>query len=219
MSEPTDRDLRYCVPAARAESEIEVKNSVFIGSVARARSPEEALAFVESTRRAFPDANHHAWAYCITGGPQALIGSSDDGEPGGTAGRPMLAVLQGRELREVVAVGTRYFGGIKLGTGGLVRAYSGCIRAALEELPIVELVYHRLARVSIEYPLYGNLTYLLPRHGVTIEEESFSDVATLVLSIPHDQEEAVADLLRELTNGRLVLAEHWEGGHYVEFSR
>jgi uncharacterized YigZ family protein len=219
MTEPSGDTLRYCVPAARAESELEIKNSVFIGSVARARSPEEALAFVQDTRQVYPDANHHAWAYCITGGPQALIGSSDDGEPGGTAGRPMLAVLQGRDLREVVAVGTRYFGGTKLGTGGLVRAYGGCIRAALEELPIVELVYHRLVRVTIAYPLYGNLTYLLPRYGVTIADESFSDVATLELSVPYDQEAPVAELLRELTNGRVILAEHMHGGHYVEYER
>lgn len=216
MSLPAPDDLRYLVPAASAEGELDAKNSVFIGSVARARSPEEAAAFIERTRQVYADANHHAWAYAITGGPQALIGSSDDGEPGGTAGRPMLAVLQGRDLREVVAVGTRYFGGTKLGTGGLVRAYSGCIRAALEELPIAEMVYHRLARITIPYHLYGNLTYLLPRHGVTIEEESFADTATLLLSIPHDQQEPVATLLRELTNGGLVLADHWQGGHYVE---
>ena len=219
MTVPLEQDLRFCVPAACAESELVVKNSVFVGSVARARSPEEAAAFVERTRQAFPDANHHAWAYRLTGGPQALIGSSDDGEPGGTAGRPMLAVLQGRDLRQVVAVGTRYFGGIKLGTGGLVRAYGGCIRAALEELPTLEMVYHRLARITIDYSLYGTLAYLLLRHRVTIQEESFTDRATLLLSIPYDQEAPVAELLRELTNGRVLLAEHIQGGHYVEFPR
>jgi uncharacterized YigZ family protein len=219
MTEPHPNDVRFCVPAGEAESELVIKNSVFIGSMARARTADDAAAFVERVRQAYPDANHHAWAYRITGGPQAQIGSSDDGEPGGTAGRPMLAVLEGRDLRQVVAVGTRYFGGVKLGTGGLVRAYGGCVRAALQELPIVELAYHRLARITIDYTLYGNLSYLLPRHGVTIEEEVFADRATLLLSIPPEQEQAVAELLRELTNGRTMLATCWEGGHYVEFAQ
>ncbi len=218
MSLPPADDLCYLVPAANAEAELVIKNSVFIGSVGRARSPEEAASFVDRIRQAYPDAHHHAWAYCLTGGPQAQLAFSDDGEPGGTAGRPMLAVLQGRGVREVVAVGTRYFGGIKLGAGGLVRAYGGCIRAALEMLPLANRVYHLLARITIPYPLYGNLTYLLPRYDVTIQEERFGEAVELLLSIPHGQQEPVAALLRELTNGHLRLAEHWQGGHYVELA-
>lgn len=219
MNLPRPDELRLSVPNGVAESELVIKNSVFIGNVARAQSPAEAAAFVERVRQAHPDADHHAWAMRITGGPQAQIASSDDGEPGGTAGRPMLAVLEGRSLQQCVAVGVRYFGGAELGAGGLVRAYGGCIRAALDTLPLADLVCHRLARITIDYPLYGNLCYLLPKRGVSIEEETFTDKATLLLSIPHDQETPVAELLRELTNGRTILADCLQGWHYVKYPR
>ncbi len=217
MREPLAQDLRFVVPNGVAEAEIRVKGSIFVGTVAPVESADEAKAFVEEIRQARPDANHHAWAYRIDGTPQVEIGSSDDGEPGGTAGRPMLAVLEGRQLRQVVAVGTRYFGGVKLGMGGLVRAYSRCVRMALEELPTAELIYHRFASITVDYSLYGNLVYLLPQYKVIIREEDFGERATLTLSVPFDQGATVSDLLRDLTNGETVLTTTWQGGHYVKY--
>ncbi|NLG49373.1 MAG: YigZ family protein [Chloroflexi bacterium] len=201
--------LRYRIPVGEAEGQLEVKNSVFIGTAGHAADVEAAQAFIQRVREAYPDANHHAWAYRLTPGPQALIGSSDDGEPGGTAGRPMLAILEGSGLVEVVVVGTRYFGGIKLGTGGLVRAYSAAAREALQSLPTQELVLHRLARITIDYSLYGTLQYTLPRYGVRIEDEQFTENVTLVLVVPYDRTEQVAALLREWTNGQIALEEMW----------
>ncbi len=206
--------LRYRIPAEEAQSELVIKNSTFIGIVGHASEAEAAHAFVARVRATYPDANHHAWAFRITEGPQAVIGSSDDGEPGGTAGRPMLAVLEGSGLREVVAVCTRYFGGIKLGTGGLVRAYSGAVREALKTLPTLECVLHRLASIAIDYALYGNLQYLLPKYGVKIEEALFSDIVTMSLAVPYERADQVAGLLRDLTGGRIAMEEQWQGERY-----
>jgi uncharacterized YigZ family protein len=218
MTKPLAQDLRYLVPKGRAEAEIIVRGSVFVGTVGRAESVEEAKAFIEQVRQEHPDANHSAFAYHINGKPQPDIGTSDDGEPGGTAGRPMLAILEGRNLREVVAVGTRYFGGTELGMGGLVRAYSRCVRAALEELPIVEMIYHQLASITIDYGIYDSFIYMLPQYKVLIQEKSFGERAELTLSVPFDQGATVSDLVRDLTNGDIVLTTVWRGGHYVEHS-
>ncbi|MHB1318871.1 MAG: IMPACT family protein, partial [Anaerolineae bacterium] len=144
---------RFTVADGVASAEVIIKNSVFIGTVAPAQDETEAHTQIEHVRARYPDANHHAWAYIITGGAQAEIGSSDDGEPGGTAGRPMLAVLEGRGILQAVAIGTRYFGGTKLGTGGLVRAYSECIRRALTDLPVAQMMYYHRAALSVEYAL------------------------------------------------------------------
>jgi len=198
----------------QAEGQLEVKNSIFIGTAGHAADVEAAQAFVQRVREAYPDANHHAWAYRLTSGPQALIGSSDDGEPGGTAGRPMLAILEGSGLVQVVVVGTRYFGGTKLGTGGLVRAYSAAAREALQNLPTQELVLHRLARITIDYSLYGTLQYTLPRYDVRTEDEQFAEKVTLILVIPYDRTEQVAALLREWTNGQTALEDTWIGERY-----
>lgn len=202
---------RYRVPAGSARSEIEIKNSVFFGTVDRARDVRAVEAVIARVRAEFPDANHHAWAYRLSLGPQGLIGSSDDGEPGGTAGRPMLAILEGSGLVEVVAVGTRYFGGIKLGTGGLVRAYGGVVREALLALPSEELVLHRRVRFGVDYGLYGALQYLLPRQNVRVEEEAFAERVTLTLAIPYDRWDEMARQVREMTNGQVDL-EHCQVG-------
>jgi uncharacterized YigZ family protein len=205
---------RYRVPVGEARSESVIKNSTFIGSIGHAEDMGAAEAFIVRVRREFPDASHHAWAYHITGGPQALIGSSDDGEPGGTAGRPMLAVLEGSGLAEVVAVGTRYFGGTKLGPGGLVRAYSGVVREALAALPTEERVLHRLARIRADYALFGHLQYLLPKQGVRIEGEDYTERVSMVLAVPYDRWGAVARLLSELTSGGIDLTRCQVGARY-----
>lgn len=196
---------RYLTPAGVAEAEIVVKNSIFIGTVGPAPTAEAARALIQQVRAKYPDANHHAWAYFIQGGPQAQIGSSDDGEPGGTAGRPMLAVLEGSGLVQVAAVGTRYWGGIKLGTGGLVRAYSQCVREALKALPTQELLLHQVARLAVDYSLYGGLKYQLPRYGVYVDEEQFAAQVTLTVAVPVDRLSSLVALLREMTNGAVEL--------------
>ncbi len=208
--------LRFTVPDGEASAEVVVKSSVFIGTVSPAADAAEARAGVDRVRERYPDADHHAWAYVITAGPQAEIGSADDGEPGGTAGRPMLAVLQGSGVLQAVAVGTRYFGGVKLGTGGLARAYSDCVRRALETLPLAEMVYYHRAAITVDYALYGTLKYTLPRQGVIIDSEAFAEAVYLALSIPPEALEDVSHMLGEATSGSIRLYERLDGGNYVK---
>ncbi len=206
---------RYRVPVGKAQSELIVKNSTFICSLAHAPSVAAAQAFVAEITRLHADASHNAWAFKLTTGPQGVIGSSDDGEPGGTAGRPMLAVLAGSGLCEIVAVVTRYFGGTKLGTGGLVRAYSAAVRKALKSLDTKELVLHHMARISVDYGLYNNLKRLLPRQGVSIQEEIFAAAVTLLVAVPYDRAKETDALLRKLTDGRIRLNEQWLQSRYL----
>ncbi|MGI6375522.1 MAG: IMPACT family protein [Anaerolineae bacterium] len=204
---------RYTIPSGIASAELVIKHSRFIGTVGPAPDAEVARAFVADVARRYADASHNAWAYRISAGPQGDIGSSDDGEPGGTAGRPMLAVLDGSGLIQVVAVGTRYFGGIKLGTGGLVRAYSACVRQALAELPTTDMVLHHTTHVEVDYGVYGPLSYQLPQLGVKMEDIVFADRVSLTLAAPTPSLEPVAALLQELTNGQVMLTA-WSGSRY-----
>ena len=204
---PNGHNPRYRVPAGSAQSELVVRGSVFIATVDHSPSVDHAKVLVSQIAEAHSDASHNAWAFQITRGPQALVGSSDDGEPGGTAGRPMLAVVQGSGLCEIAAVVTRYFGGTKLGAGGLVRAYSNAVRQVLNELSTVELVLHHVARLVVDYGLYGNLKYLLPRLGVQMRDERFTDRAILEVAVPYDRLDELSNLLRDMTNGQTVLSE------------
>lgn len=206
--------LRYRIPAGEGQSELVIKNSIFIGTADHAPTAEAAQTHIAAIKRRYPDANHHAWAYRIAGGSQGFFASSDDGEPGGTAGRPMLAVLEGSGILEIVVVGTRYWGGTKLGTGGLVRAYSGAAREALRVLPTAERRLYRLVTLVIDYALYGNLRYSLPKHGVRTQEQVFADQVTMGLAVPYEQADHVAALLREVTNGRIDLDQMWQGHSY-----
>ena len=209
MSTQPDVDAtveRYRVPAGEAQAEIVVKNSVFIGNVGHAPDIEGAHGFVSAIRAKYSDASHHAWAFRLSEGPQGKIGSSDDGEPGGTAGRPMLAVLEGTGLHQIVAVVTRYFGGTKLGTGGLVRAYSQAVREALDDLPTVERVLHRSVSLTVDYALYGTLVYLLSKQDVRVEDEVFADSVTLRLAVPAARLAEVAATVRDLGSGQVELA-------------
>jgi uncharacterized YigZ family protein len=195
-------------------SETVVKESVFIGTITHAPTQQDAQEFIESTAAEYADASHNAWAYRISEMPQ-VFASSDDGEPGGTAGRPMLAVLKGSGLLEVVAVVTRYFGGTKLGTGGLVRAYSNAVREALKVLPTKELVLHKLSRISIDYGLYNDLRHLLPRYDVVIREETFAEEVTMEIAVPYDRMDALATFLRDATAGQLIMQDTWVGEVYL----
>jgi uncharacterized YigZ family protein len=136
-------------------------------------------------RSTYPDANHHCWAY-VAGNPfdTLQIGMSDDREPQGTAGKPMLSILQHRKIGEIVAVVTRYFGGIKLGTGGLVRAYSSSLHMALQKLPLTEFVTLTTAQISLPFPLENRIRRLLEKVKVTITEVKYSNQVVLLVEFP-----------------------------------
>jgi uncharacterized YigZ family protein len=154
---------RYPIPAGRARVEEVILRSRFIATAALAHTPEAARAFIAEMRAEFPDATHNCYAF-VAGPPgsTAQIGMSDDGEPSGTAGKPMLAVLLGSGVGDVAVVVTRYFGGTRLGTAGLVRAYRGGVRAVLAELPLVEKVALATLVASGPYRWIAPVARLLP---------------------------------------------------------
>ena len=181
-------DILRLIPAAETRVELTVVNSRFIATIAPAFSVDEARAFVSRVRAEFADASHNVPAYVIGHGAATIAHCHDDGEPSGTAGRPMLAVLQGSGLGDVALVVTRYFGGTKLGTGGLVRAYGDAARAALVALPRAAKVATVTALVEAPYPLLERLRLLAAAHGGLMLDEEFAGAITLTLSLIHISE-------------------------------
>jgi len=169
---------------------------------------DAARAFVTAVRAEFADATHNCWAYVVGApGSTAQIGMSDDGEPAGTAGKPMLNVLLGSGVGDVAAVVTRYFGGAKLGTGGLVRAYSGGVKTALQQLPVAEKVERVLLRVILPYRLYQPLERLLPAFEAEVIESQFAAEVTLRVRLPVEHVNDWRGALRELSAGVIQVVE------------
>lgn len=193
----------YLIPAGSHRAEIEVLNSRFIASLSPVFTVEAAKAFIAAIRAQFPEATHHVPAYLI-GHSNALIAhSSDDGEPAGTAGRPVLAVLQGSGLGDVAVVITRYFGGTKLGTGGLVRAYSEAAKAVLANLPRAQKVPTHTVMVALPYALFERLRLLILAHHGQILDENFAADITLTVQFLADQFSPFQAALLELSNGTI----------------
>lgn len=197
---------RYPIPAGRARVEEVILRSRFITAAAPAGSVDEARAFIAEVRARHGDATHNCFAYVVgPPGSTAQIGMSDDGEPSGTAGRPMLAVLLGSGVGDIAAVTTRYFGGTKLGTGGLVRAYSGGVKAVLEILPVQEKVVLRTLLASGPYSLVTPVERLLPEFEARIAEQSFAADVTWQITVPEERAAALAAALVDLSHGALTV--------------
>ncbi|HET7355376.1 MAG TPA: YigZ family protein [Nocardioidaceae bacterium] len=194
----------YHTVARGGTAEIEVKRSRFIAHVARADTEEQARAVLERARKEHWDARHHCSAF-VLGPDAATTRSSDDGEPSGTAGAPMLEVLRGRGVSDVVAVVTRYFGGVLLGAGGLVRAYSDAVRAALDSVGVLERRQLRLFEVVVEHALAGRLENDLRARSVLVRGVDYAEAATLHLGVDAGDEEELHGLLAELTGGSSAL--------------
>jgi uncharacterized YigZ family protein len=199
MSEPTAPRL---VPAAPATAEIRVSNSRFIANAAPAATVEEARAFLAATRAAMPDATHHVYAYRIGHGATTTEGQSDAGEPSGTAGRPVLAVVRGSGLGDLVVVVTRYFGGTLLGTGGLVRAYGDAAKAVLAVLPQTEKIDYTRLRITLPYAAYELSRRQVVAHAGAFTGETFAAEVTLEVRLPTAQAAPLTDTLREATAGQ-----------------
>ena len=179
MSSPT----RYPIPAGEYRQEEDISRSRFITTVAPAHTVAEAQEFIDRIRDEFRDATHNCWAYVVgPPGSTARIGMSDDGEPHGTAGKPMLGMLLHGDTGDTVAVVTRYFGGTKLGTGGLVRAYGGCLQRALQAMPRSERVERAGLVVRLDYAsLEGARACALAHEAELAEEEFGEDVRITML--------------------------------------
>ncbi|MEP7383325.1 MAG: YigZ family protein [Gemmatimonadota bacterium] len=194
--------LRYPVPAGRHRVEQSIDRSRFICTLAPATTHEEAQRMVRTVAEEMPDANHHCWAILVGGpGNTSGIGSSDDGEPRGTAGRPMLVALLHSGIGDVVAVVTRYFGGIKLGTGGLARAYGGTVQLALGSMPRTEHVALTPCSLAVSYPQVDVVKQLLARHGVTVVAQRYEADVQLQLKVPTDRLSQVREAVRDGTRG------------------
>jgi len=170
MAAPT----RYPVPAARHRVEEEITRSRFVTTLARADTIEAATAFVEDIRREFADATHNCWAYVVgPPGDTGRVGMSDDGEPHGTAGRPMLTILLHSGVGDIAAVVTRYYGGTKLGTGGLVRAYGGGVQKALSGLPLGEHVELVTLEIVVSYAAVSAMQQIFPTFEAEIVAQAY----------------------------------------------
>ena len=198
-------------------SEIEVKRSRFIASLARVGTEAEAAGFIEGIRKLHRDARHNCFAYRIAAS-DILERSSDDGEPSGTAGRPMLDILKGTELTDTVAVVTRYFGGKLLGTGGLVRAYSDALREAIMASETAELLYGTEAGLWLGYELLNQVKYTAEKYGISIASEEYGERCRLSFIIAGDRLSDFSTRISELSMGRLSLCEqrpvlYYENGY------
>jgi uncharacterized YigZ family protein len=199
----------YRTIARAAEAEIEVKRSRFLCTLERVEDETAARAVVDRVRREHWDARHHCSAFRLHPDVER---SSDDGEPAGTAGAPMLEVLRGHGLSDVVAVVTRWFGGTLLGAGGLVRAYGDAVRAALELAGVLHraLVHEHL--LELGHAEAGRVESELRARGVAVLDTAYGDRVTVRLGVPADEEERLAALVAELTAGAArtrVAGERW----------
>ena len=193
-------------PDAIHLSEELIRRSRFIVSLAHTPTQDAAKAFIDRIRREFPDATHNCWAYAAGApGQTSQVGYSDDGEPHGTAGRPMLTMLLHGGVGEVSAVVTRYFGGIKLGTGGLVRAYQGMVKLGLETLPTREHMIPDRLEVVLDYPHITLFRRMLPDYRASVDMEEFGVDATYQLLLPDQNIEALEKALIELTDGAVLV--------------
>lgn len=184
--------------------EYEEKKSRFIATVRRCESEEEAAAFIEEMKKKYWDARHNCSAY-VLGDRGELTRCSDDGEPGGTAGRPMLEVLLGEGIRNIAVVVTRYFGGVLLGTGGLVRAYTRAVKEGLRNCSVGVMRYGREIRVTTDYNSIGKVLYLLGNAGIEPVSSEYTDKAALVLRLPAEQAERLEKEMAEATGGRIEI--------------
>lgn len=179
-------------------AEFTVKNSRFIAEAHPVSSPEEARAFWHAQKEKYDNGGHIVYAF-ITGPQGNIMGCSDDGEPSGTAGRPMLAVLKGSTLTNVIVTAARWFGGTKLGTGGLVRAYSDCARLALENALTCELIPMERFGIVIPYSFYEQIKRLLGTRGYTVLSEEFGAAVTIQGEISAGEAPLLKTELSELT--------------------
>ena len=188
----------YTIPAGYGEAEYIDKKSRFIGQVQHAESVSEAMAFVESVRRKHADATHNVWAYVLADGQMRW---SDDGEPGGTSGQPTLNVFRSANVCDVVCVVTRYFGGILLGSGGLVRAYSKAASMALEAAGRARMAEWQSVAVECSYAHYERLRRLLEGEGAQDMSGDFAEFVTVTCLLPAGAPEQIGGRITDMTAG------------------
>lgn len=183
------------------EGELIEKKSRFIATVRPAESEEEAIEFIASMKKKYWNATHNCFAFVI-GENHQIQRCSDDGEPQGTAGRPMLDVLLGEDVHNTAVVVTRYFGGTLLGTGGLVRAYSRAVQEGLKGSRIIEKKIGSLLSIRTDYNGIGKIQYILGQRGLSVTNSEYTDMAVIETLVPQAQIKELKEAVTEATNGR-----------------
>ncbi|BCJ96144.1 YigZ family protein [Anaerocolumna cellulosilytica] len=196
--------------------EIIEKKSRFIATVWPIDSEETALLQIEAARKKYWDASHNCYAY-VLGFKDEIQRCSDDGEPAKTAGRPILDIIIGEQIHNVLIIVTRYFGGTLLGTGGLVRAYQDAAKEGLKESVIIEKIPGKKAFLTTDYTCLGKLQYLIGGHGVHILDSNYADSVTLHLLIPNEIYNEFSALILDTTGGKVIL-NHEEDLYYAKVS-
>lgn len=198
--------MEYMIPAQAVIFEEEIKKSRFITYLQHTENMEQAKAFWQEIRALHPNATHHCWA-SVAGNPNdsQQYGFSDDGEPSGTAGKPMLNYLLGSQLGEVSAVVVRYYGGIQLGTGGLVKAYGNSVQQALFQVEKIRKVLRQKYRLCCEYDQFNTLLHLITAQDVEISEQQFGEQIVMLLGVNPSQLSQFKQLLTQRFSGQLVL--------------
>lgn len=194
-------NLRYNTILTEATGEIVEKKSRFICNLYHIEDEAQATAYIAALKKEHYQARHVCSAYILGDGSET-IKYSDDGEPSGTAGRPMLDILKGRKLTYTLACVTRYFGGVLLGTGGLVRAYSDALNEGLANASIETMELRKNLSISVDYNTHGKLKYALPGLGACVVNEVYSDKVDIAIAFPSDLEDRVRNYLIELTGGK-----------------
>jgi uncharacterized YigZ family protein len=205
---------RYFIPAETTRSRIEVKRSRFIATAAFTPSIETSDTFISAVKAEFPDANHNCWTRVIGApGDTSQAGMSDDGEPQGAAGRPMLTALLHTDVGDISVVVSRYFGGINLGKGGMARAYTDALLEVLEQLPRKEKIFYLPLKIQVPYPLLDTLDRILPEYETLIDTRDFGASVTLNLKVPAEKHPELIRHLTELSGGKIEIG---EGQHKLD---
>ena len=199
MQDISNKPESYRVVIEGRQGEIEEKKSRFICSVKAVETEAEATAFIEETKKKYWDARHNCSAFVI-GENQELTRCSDDGEPAGTAGRPMLEVLLGKGIHNAAVVVTRYFGGVLLGTGGLVRAYQASVQAGLDACKLMERKKGKLLTITTDYNGVGKLQYLFGKEHIPVIEAEYAAAVTMKVMIPLEQTAQIETDITEMTS-------------------
>lgn len=194
---------KYITVFEGGEGEITAKKSRFIATVRPVKTEEEAVAFIAEMKKKYWDATHNCSAYVI-GERFQIQRMSDDGEPQGTAGKPMLDVLMGEEIHDIAVVVTRYFGGTLLGTGGLVRAYSGAVKEGLANSIIITKYKGFKLELTSDYTSLGKIQYIFGQRKIPALDTVYEDMVKMTVLVPEDEVKAVVDEIVEGTNGQVV---------------
>ncbi|MFJ5767829.1 YigZ family protein [Lysinibacillus sp. NPDC093210] len=204
----------YLTVKGYGESEIIISKSRFLTYIERAESEEDAMMFIERIKKMHHNATHNCSAYII-GEHDHIQKANDDGEPSGTAGVPMLEVLKKQGLKDTVVVVTRYFGGIKLGGGGLIRAYGKATTEGLLAAQVVERKLHHLMKIVIDYTWLGKVENEIRNSAYSLEEIRYLEGVEIIVSVLKEEENQFNNWITELTNGQASIS--FESAQFIEF--